>query len=100
MEYAGKFDFPVPPSELWAAIERFDQFERWWSWLGELKADGAGLVPGSRLIGTVAPPLPYRMNVTVEMVRCEHPHLVEAQVHGDLAGPANLRLHPTTEGTT
>src|SRR5579859_6206358 len=99
MDYAGKFEFPVAPSDLWAAIERFDQFERWWSWLGDLKVEGEGLVPGSRLVGSVAPPLPYRMMVTVEMVRCEHPDLVVAEVGGDLVGPAELRISAAPGGS-
>lgn len=99
MNYAGRFFFPVPASELWDAIERFDQFERWWGWLGDLKIEGDGLQAGSRLVGTVAPPLPYRMQVIVQFDRCEHEHSVEASVSGDLAGPAHLRLHPTASGT-
>ena len=99
MDYAGRFAFPVSPAELWDAIERFDQFEGWWSWLGDLKIDGDGLQAGSRLIGTVAPPLPYRMQVTVQLERCEHPRFVDASVGGDLAGPAHLRLHPTGTGS-
>jgi hypothetical protein len=99
MDYSGRFSFPVSPAELWDAIERFDQFERWWGWLGDLKIDGAGLVAGSRMVGTVAPPLPYRMQVTVHMDRCEHERFVDASVTGDLVGPAHLRLHPTGTGT-
>ena len=99
MDYAGRFAFPVPPAELWVAIERFDQFERWWGWLGNLTIDGGGLQAGARLIGTVAPPLPYRMRVIVNFERCEHERSVDAEVSGDLAGPAHLRLHPTDTGT-
>ena len=99
MDYTGRFAFPVSPAELWDAIERFDQFEGWWGWLGDLKIDGDGLQAGSQLIGTVAPPLPYRMKVTVQLERCEHAQFVDAQVHGDLVGPAHLRLRPTGAGS-
>lgn len=94
MDYAGRFTFPVAPLELWSAIERIDQFERWWSWLGDLRMDGDGLRPGSVLHGTVAPPVPYRMNVAVELGRCEPGELIDAAVTGDLAGDAHLRLEP------
>ena len=94
MDYAGRFAFPVAPLELWSAIERTDQFERWWSWLGNLRMDGEGLRPGSVLRGTVAPPVPYRMNVAVELNRCEPGELIDAAVTGDLAGDAHLRLEP------
>jgi uncharacterized protein YndB with AHSA1/START domain len=99
MAYAARFTFPVPPAEVWAAIERLDQFERWWGWLGELQVDGAGLRTGSVLRGTVAPPLPYRMRLEVELTRCVKARLIDAAVTGDLAGPARLRLRREGEGT-
>jgi len=94
MDYAGRFTFPVAPLELWAAIERIDQFELWWKWLGDLKLDGGGLRTGSVLRGTVAPPVPYRMRVAVELGRCLPGQLIDAAVTGDLDGPASLRLQP------
>jgi uncharacterized protein YndB with AHSA1/START domain len=99
VDYAGRFGFPVPPAELWAAIEQVDQFERWWGWLGGLELDGRGLQQGAVLRGTVSPPLPYRMRVTVELGRCEPERLVDATVTGDLLGEAHLRVHPTSEGS-
>ena len=98
MDYAGRFTFPVAPLELWSAIERVDQFERWWSWLGDLQLDGGGLRPGAVLRGTVAPPVPYRMRVAVELGRCEPGELIDAAVSGDLAGDAMLRLEPHGPG--
>lgn len=99
MDYAGRFTFPVPPDELWSEIERLDQFERWWAWLGSLETDGTGLETGAVLRGTVAPPVPYRMHVDVELRRCVPGELIDASVTGDLAGEAHLRLHPTPQGT-
>ena len=32
--------FPVPPAELWAVLERTDDYVSWWSWLREFDADG------------------------------------------------------------
>ncbi|HLI24810.1 MAG TPA: hypothetical protein VKU91_07625, partial [Acidimicrobiales bacterium] len=92
IDYTGRFGFPVPPSEVWAAIARFDQFEGWWGWLGELEVDGPGLQDGSVLRGTVAPPVPYRMRVAVELERCVSDRLIDASVTGDLVGEAHLRL--------
>ncbi len=99
MDYAARFAFPVPPGDLWAALERLDQFERWWGWLGNLEIDGAGLETGAILRGTVAPPVPYRMHVDVELCRCVPGELIDASVTGDLAGEAHLRLHPVPDGT-
>ena len=99
MDYSGRFWFPVPPSEVWAAIGQFDQFERWWGWLGELAVDGPGLQTGSVLRGTVAPPVPYRMRVAVELDRCEPERSIDASVSGDLVGDAYLILNQTSDGT-
>ena len=99
IDYTGRFSFPVPPSEVWAAISRLDQFERWWGWLGELEVDGPGLQTGTVLRGTVAPPVPYRMRVAVELGRCVSERLIDGSVTGDLVGEAHLRLHPTADGT-
>lgn len=97
--YRGRFDFAVPPPELWAGLERLDQFEGWWAWLGELEVHGSGLSTGSVLRGTVAPPVPYRMRVAVELTRCVPERLIDASVSGDLVGEAHLRLEPTAQGT-
>ena len=94
MDYAGRFAFPVEPLELWSAIEQIDQFEGWWSWLGDLQLEGEGLRAGSVLRGTVAPPVPYRMRVSVELRRCVPGELIDALVTGDLVGDARLRLEP------
>ncbi|HEX4863728.1 MAG TPA: hypothetical protein VFV02_06630 [Acidimicrobiales bacterium] len=99
MDYSGRFSFPVPPEELWSAIERLDQFESWWGWLGHLQVDGTGLQEGSVLRGTVSPPVPYRMHLEVELQRCVRGELIDAVVSGDLAGDAHLRLQPHGQGT-
>lgn len=94
MNYAGRFTFPVAPLELWSSLEHVDEFERWWSWLGDLHLYGDGLRRGSVLHGTVAPPLPYRMEVNVELERCLPGKAIDAVVSGDLAGNATLGLEP------
>jgi carbon monoxide dehydrogenase subunit G len=99
MDYTGRFSFPVPPEHVWAAIERLDRFESWWSWLGQLQVDGTGLQEGSVLRGTVSPPVPYRMRVEVELQRCIPCQLIDARVTGDLAGDAHLRIQPDGSST-
>jgi hypothetical protein len=99
MDYAGRFAFPVSPPTLWAEMERLDQFERWWAWLGNLEIDGGGLKTGAVLHGTVAPPVPYRMHVDVELCRCVPERGIDAAVTGDLSGEAHLRLSRTSDGT-
>ena len=99
MDYAGRFLFPVPPDDLWSAIGRLDQFERWWGWLGHLQVDGGGIATGSVLHGTVSPPVPYQMHVDVELERCVPCELIDARVTGDLSGDAHLRLHADGDST-
>ncbi|HUE60555.1 MAG TPA: hypothetical protein VMO88_13325 [Acidimicrobiales bacterium] len=99
MDYAGSFRFPVAPVDLWSAMGRLDEFERWWGWLGELRVDGGGLQTGTVLHGTVSPPVPFRMQVDVELERCVPFELIDARVTGDLSGDAHLRLHMDGDGT-
>jgi carbon monoxide dehydrogenase subunit G len=99
IEYAGRFSFPVPPQEVWSAIEHIERFETWWGWLRELRVEGPGLVAGSVLHGVVTPPLPYRMRLRVTLVASDPPRSIDASVHGDLVGHARLVLEPEGEGT-
>ena len=99
VDYHGEFWFPVSPSQLWATIERFEQFESWWGWLADFGADRRGLVGGNVLHGTVIPPVPYRLCLTVALQRCDPPRLLEAAVGGDLSGRAVLRLAAAGGGT-
>ena len=99
IDYAESFRFPVPPDDLWVAIEETDRFEGWWSWLSQFSLEGDGLQQGSVLRGLVAPPLPYRMRLRVELEECDRPSCIEAAVHGDLEGSARVALTPREDGT-
>jgi hypothetical protein len=94
IQYRRAFDFALAPADLWASIERVDQFERWWPWLHEFRMEGESLTAGSVLYGVVVPPLPYRMSIRVELTHCEAPIAIDAVIGGDLVGPACLRVHP------
>jgi hypothetical protein len=99
VDYRDSFWFPAPPPELWAIIERFEEFESWWGWLADFRADEGGLVDGNVLHGLVIPPVPYRLRLDVRLQRCERPRLVEAAIGGDLRGRAALRLEAADDGT-
>jgi hypothetical protein len=92
IDYRGVFDFPTRSEELWAAIERADRFEGWWTWLSDFHLVGNGLRKGSVLHGVVAPPLPYRMRLRIDLLECTRPSRIVAAVHGDLEGPAEMLL--------
>ena len=99
VDFHGEFWFPVTPEQLWVMIEQFDLFASWWGWLREFRADGAGLVAGNKLHGTVVPPVPYRLRLDVRLQRCDRPRMVQAAVGGDLSGRAVLRLEDASGGT-
>ena len=92
-------DFPVSPTEMWASIEDAEAFEAWWPWLREFTIEGGSLRTGSVLRGVVVPPIPYRMRIEVDLLRCRRPHLIDAAVHGDLEGEAQLRFRRSDPGT-
>ena len=100
IEYEHAFDFAVTPAELWATIEDVEEFERWWPWLRDFSIDGGVLKTGAVMHGAVVPPLPYRMRVDVELIRCRRPGLIDALVHGDLEGEAELRFRPVCKSPT
>ena len=91
--------FALTPDRLWDRLGEIDQFEAWWPWLSDLHVEGTGLTTGTVLHGVVNPPLPYRMRLRIELARCVRPHAIEADVSGDLRGPASLQLHPDQGGT-
>jgi hypothetical protein len=99
IDYRHGFGFGLTPEQLWERIEEVDQFERWWPWLSECELLGSGLTQGSVLRGVVAPPLPYRMRIRVELDKCVRPRTIDATVGGDLTGVAGLWLRPTHGGT-
>jgi len=80
-------------------MEQFERFESWWNWLREFRVEGPGLRAGSVLHGVVVPPLPYRLRARIALLACERPRRIEAAVHGDLEGRAELVLEPEREGT-
>lgn len=97
--YEGSFVLPAPPGEVWRQIARVDAFESWWGWLRDLGVDGRPLTAGTVMTGVVAPPIPYRMRLQVELVECDAPRAIDAVVAGDLAGDASMRFVPVPTGT-
>jgi polyketide cyclase/dehydrase/lipid transport protein len=99
IEFRRAYEFPTTPDVFWDTIQEVDQFKTWWSWLDDFSLDGGTLQAGAVLSGVVAPPLPYRMRIRVELVRCEPRTLIDAVIHGDLEGVARLDMRPCEAGT-
>lgn len=97
--YRREHEFALAPDQLWARLAQVDQYEYWFPWLEEFRVVGGTLVAGAVLHGVVSPPLPYRMRIAVELTRCEAPTAIDALVHGDLEGEAQLRARPGGAGT-
>ena len=51
------------------------------------------------LSGVVAPPLPYRMRIEVELTDCQPPNSIEALIHGDLEGEGSVVMRSHGTGT-
>jgi uncharacterized protein YndB with AHSA1/START domain len=100
MSYRREFEFSVSPADLWDVIGEVDHFETWWPWLEEFRIEGGSLEKGAVLHGVIAPPLPYRMRIQIELTRCEPPRRIETQIHGDLEGEANLELRARGAGSS
>lgn len=94
ISYRGAFQFDLEPDQLWERIEEFDQFEHWWPWLTDLEIEGTGLARGTVLHGVVTPPLPYRMEVAVEVTDAEPARMIDAVIGGDVDGEAQFRFRP------
>jgi uncharacterized protein YndB with AHSA1/START domain len=93
-----RWRFDVAAAELWAAVSRVEEFPRVWSWLDRFDAEG--LYPGATARFSVRPPLPYRLNVTVEVAEVEPERLVVVSIGGDVAGPARLEITPLGDGAS
>ena len=99
IDYRHGFAFDLTPEQLWERIEDVDQYERWWPWFSDCAIEGDGLARGSVLRGVVAPPLPYRMRLRIELGECVRPRSIDATITEDLTGNAELRLRPHDGGT-
>ena len=91
IKYAATHRFTLAPVELWDAVERFDWFGGSGSWLQDFRIERRRIAFGIEALGVVAPPLPYRMRVRIDILDCVRYESIDAAVHGDLEGTARLR---------
>lgn len=82
-----------PVRAVWEVLEQVDRYPTWWPWLRRF--DGTTLATGECWRCEVSSPLPWTLELVVELGRVE-PGRVEATVSGDAVGTARVVL--TAEG--
>ncbi len=92
VSYSGTHRFDGSPLSLWEELKRVDMFETWWPWMKGVHLEGQALAPGSVISFTVDPPVPYTMDISVEVTLSERGRRIEGVVAGDLSGSASLEL--------
>ena len=92
-----RFRFDVEPQAVWDAIGQIESYREWWPWLVEFEA--RGLQPGDVWRCAVRPPLPYTVRFAIELLELAEPHLVTAQLTGDISGTARLEIQPAGTGS-
>jgi uncharacterized protein YndB with AHSA1/START domain len=92
-----RYQLPVPPAELWAALARVQDYREWWPWLRRF--DAVGLVEDEIWHCLVQPPVPYwvRFDLTLREVR--PPNTVRASITGDVVGEALVEISPCDGGS-
>ena len=86
--YDRTFDFDVERDVLWDALTDTGRYPTWWPWLR--KFDAPSLAPGTVAHCAVRGPLPYTLDFSVHMHAVGAGRFVDAEVRGDLSGPARL----------
>lgn len=92
-----RYQLPVPPADLWAAVARVDEYEGWWPWLRQF--DAGALAADEVWHCLVQPPLPYWVRFDVNLDEVRAPTMVRASVTGDVVGEAVLRISEHPEGS-
>jgi hypothetical protein len=90
------WEFPVPPAQLWAVLNRTEQYPAWWSWLREFETDGFS--PGAEAHVVIQSPLPYALRCTIHVDQMSAPQTIVTSVTGDLCGPARLEVQRAPAG--
>ena len=92
-----RFEFDAAPPALWAALGSVEDYPRWWPWLRRF--DARALAPGEEWRCTVKPPLPYVVRFAIKFEKVEVEQRIDATVRGDIEGPAQLLIEPSSGGS-
>lgn len=89
-----RYELPLAPADLWAALEQVGDYRAWWPWLRRFEA--AALATGDTWHAHVQPPIPYWVRFSVRIDQADAPHSIQATVAGDVVGEARLEIveHP------
>lgn len=92
-----RYQLPLAPADLWAAVARVDDYQGWWPWLRRF--DARQLAADEVWSCLVQPPLPYWVRFDVALTEVRPLRLVRASVTGDVVGDALLEISPHPVGT-
>ena len=91
----------APIERVWDAIYAIQEWPTWWRGVERVtelvhgEGDGVGTIYAHIWRSRI----PYAVQFTVEVVRVEKPHLIEAKAEGGLAGTGTFRLFAGPVGT-
>ena len=99
MSYEGAHQIDAPIGDVWDATTKMTEMESWFAWLKNLRISDETLQVGTRFEFVAVSPLPYKMAITAIATEVDEPHLIEADIEGDLVGPASIRMEENYDGT-
>lgn len=88
-------EVPATVAQVWSALERVEDYPRWWPWLRHL--DARSLSAGERWTCTIQPPLPWSLRVELLLDEVADGAL-RATVAGDVVGTAALAVRAADDG--
>lgn len=90
-----EWPFPCSAAELWAVLERVEEYASWWPWLRRFDLDPPGLQAGARARCVLAAPVtPFSLRLDVELTDVVPGRSAEAVVTGNLVGQGALVITP------
>jgi uncharacterized protein YndB with AHSA1/START domain/mannose-6-phosphate isomerase-like protein (cupin superfamily) len=98
-KFVDEWDVAAPPEAVFDAISDARTYPTWWSPVYiDVDAEGEAAL-GKTSRQHFKGRLPYHLHTESTIVRLEPPHVVEADVVGDLSGHGKWTLTPTATGT-
>ena len=88
--YQGTHDLPIGRDRAWDLLQQTDLYPKWWPWMRRLEVTGTPLEPGTTFTFRVVAPIPFTMQMEVEVDEAVENEFIRASVRGDLAGTAEM----------